>query len=232
MLKNFETKFIGWAFIFATIMLWGSWALTTHHIGEYIKAEDFKPIGENVWYWIWMYRIHIFGWVTLGIAMFALTSVLSKRPQRVVFLPGIGMMIVGTFTLAIAAAFYYNFGAWGVGQTTEVIMDKTVDKSPEDIKTFMDSILPVNQYVTCFVRFGRIFSGVGLVLLGFGFIKWKIIDTWLGYFTLILGLAAVIMILAISDNFDIFKPLFHLKNVWMLAMGVIILTKGLNVSEK
>ena len=27
------------------------------------------------------------------------------------------MMIIGSMTLAIAAAFYYNFGAWGVGQT-------------------------------------------------------------------------------------------------------------------
>ena len=224
MLKNFETKFIGWAFIFATIMLWGSWALTTHHIGEYIKFEDFEPIGESVWYWIWMYRIHIFGWVTLGIALFAMISVLTKRPQRVIFLPGLGMIIVGTFTLAIAAAFFYNFGAWGVG--------KTMDKSPDEIQTFMDSILPINQYVTCFVRFGRIFSGVGLILLGFGFIKWKIIDAWLGYFTILLGFAAVVLILAIADNFELYKPLFHLKNVWMLAMGVIILTKGLNVSEK
>ena len=36
------------------------------------------------------------------------------------------MLVVGTFTLAIAAAFYYNFGAWGVG--------KTMGKSAAEVK--------------------------------------------------------------------------------------------------
>ena len=165
MKKDFETKFIGWAFIIAALLLWGGWALTTHHIGEYIVSSDFTAIGENVWYWIWMFRIHIFGWVTMAIAMFSLVSVLARKPYRVLILPGAGMIIVGSFTLAIAAAFYYNFGAWGVGQTA--------GKSPVEIKDFMDNVLFTNQYVTCFVRFGRIFSGFGFLLLGSAFIKWK-----------------------------------------------------------
>ena len=56
-----------------------------------------------------------------------------------------------------AAAYYYNYGAWGVGQTA--------GKSPSEIQEFLDGTLFTNQYVTCFVRFGRIFSGVGLVWL-------------------------------------------------------------------
>ena len=160
---DFESKFTGWAFIVGAILLWGGWALSSHHVGEYFVAVDFASIGENVWYWIWMYRIHIFGWVTMGIAMFAFTTLVTKKPFRVVMLPGIGMVVVGTFTLAIAAAFYYNYGAWGVG--------KTMGKSPEEIQAFMDGILFTNQYVTCFMRFGRIFSGVGFGLTGRGFSK-------------------------------------------------------------
>ena len=106
MKKDFETTFTGWSFIAAALMLWGGWALSTHHIGEYIVASDFEAVGEHVWYWIWMFRIHIFGWVTMGIAMFALVSIASQKPSRVVMLSGAGMVIVGTFTLAIAAAFY------------------------------------------------------------------------------------------------------------------------------
>ena len=167
MIKDFETKFTGWAFILAALLLWGGWALSSHHVGEYFVATDFSSIGENVWYWIWMYRIHIFGWVTMAIAMFSFIAITARKPYRVLILPGAGMTIVGTFTIAIAAAYYYNYGAWGVGQTA--------GKSPEEIQAFMDSILYTNQYVTCFVRFGRIFSGVGLVLLGAALIKWKIV---------------------------------------------------------
>lgn len=223
MKKDFETNWTGWSFIAAALMLWGGWAMSSHHIGEYIVASDFESIGKRVWYWIWMYRIHIFGWVTMAIAMFFLLSIVSKKPFRVVMLPGAGMVIVGTFTLAIAAAFYYNFGAWGVG--------KTAGKSAEEIQVFMDSILPTNQYVTCFLRFGRIFSGVGLVLLSFAFIKWKIMPIWLGGLTFILGISAVVLILAIPDNFELYKPLFHVKVIWLVLMGVNLLRQGVNLSE-
>jgi len=224
MKKDFETKFTGWAFIFAAVLLWGGWALSPHHIGEYIVASDFAIIKEDLWYWIWMFRFHIFGWVTMAIAIFALASITAKKPYRVVLVPGAGMIVIGTMTLAIASAFYYNFGAWGIGMTMGV--------SAAEVQEFMDNILFTNQYVTCFVRFGRIFSGVGLVLLGFGLVKWKIVNLALGWFTLILGLAAMGIILAIPDNFEIYKPLFHVKVIWLLSIGVAILLKGVNLPEE
>lgn len=223
MKKDFETTFTGWAFVLAALLLWGGWALSSHHVGEYFVASDFAAIGKNVWYWIWMYRFHIFGWVTMAIAMFALVAITARKPYRILILPGAGMVIVGTFTIAIAAAYYYNYGSWGVGQTA--------GKSSVEIQEFMDSILFTNQYVTCFVRFGRIFSGVGLVLLGYGFIKWNIVSKWLGWFTLLLGFVAMGIILSIPDNFEVYKPVFHVKVLWLVAMGVSLLIKGVNIPE-
>ncbi|WP_370477118.1 hypothetical protein [Tamlana flava] len=221
--KDFETRFTGWAFILAALLLWFGWVLSPHHIGEYIVASDFTEVGKNVWYWIWMYRIHIFGWVTMGIALFAFVAATARKPYRVVILPGAGMTIIGTFTLAIASAYYYNHGAWGVGQT--------VGMSAEELEDFMYNLLFTNQYVTCFIRFGRIFSGVGLVLLGFALIKWKMVSTWLSWFTILLGFAAMSVILFIPDNFEIYKPLFHVKVVWLLAMGAVLLKQGIHLSE-
>jgi hypothetical protein len=176
-----------------------------------------------MWYWIWMFRIHIFGWVTMGIAIFALSAITAKSPHRILTLPGAGMIIAGTFTLAIASAFYYNFGAWGIGQTA--------GKSTAEIQEFMAGTLFTNQYVTCFLRFGRIFSGVGLVLLGAGFIKWNIVDRWLGWFTVLLGLTAMGVILAIPEYYEVYKPIFHIKAIWLAVMGVVILLKGINLPE-
>ncbi|MDG1528300.1 MAG: hypothetical protein P8I51_02325 [Polaribacter sp.] len=222
--KNFETKFTAWAFIIAAILLWGGWFLSPHNVGEYFVASDFESIGESVWYWIWMFRFHIFGWVTMGIALFALWTLLFNSPHRIVMMPGIGMLVVGTFTIAIAAAFYYNYGAWGVG--------KTAGKSATEIKEFMDGILFTNQYVTCFVRFGRIFSGVGLVLLGVGFLKGNIVNKALAWFTILLGAAAMGIILGIPEYYETYKPLFHVKVVWLLLMGFVILKNGIRVSAK
>lgn len=224
MKKSFELKFTGYLFIAAALLLWSGWFFSSHHIGEYIQVTDFEAVGEHVWYWIWMYRIHIFGWVTMSLALFSFIALAGKRPYSVVLLPGVGMTIIGSMTLAIAAAFYYNYGAWGVGEI--------MDKSAEEVDAFMNNILPVNQYVTCFTRFGRIFSGVGLVLIGFAMIKWKILPIWLGGLTLVLGIAAMGVILAIPDNFEIYKPLFHVKVIWLLAMGWVILTKGIDLTQQ
>ena len=221
--KNFETRFTGWAFILAAILLWFGWALASHHIGEYIVASDFEAIGESVWTWIWIYRIHIFGWVTMGISLFALVAATARKPYRVVILPGAGMVIIGTFTLAIANAYFYNFGAWGVGETA--------GKTAMEIEAFVNDILYTNQYVTCFIRFGRVFSGVGLVLLGFAFIKWHMVSKLLGWFTALLGLAAMVVIMGIPDNFEIYKPLFHVKVLWLVAMGAVILKNGINLPK-
>lgn len=217
--KDFETKFTGGAFLIAALLLLFGWILSTHHIGEYIVAEDFEAVGEHVWFWIWMYRIHIFGWVTMGIALFALVSISSRKPYRVLMLPGAGMLIIGTFTLAIASAYYYNHGAWGVGQTSGM--------SPAELDGFMENLLFTNQYVTCFTRFGRIFSGVGLVILGTGFLKWSMFSQVLSWFTIVLGIVAMSIILFIPDNFEIYKPIFYVKVVWLLAMGAILLRKGI-----
>jgi len=223
MKKNFETNFTGWAFIVAALLLLFGWILSPHHIGEYIVASDFTEVGKDVWFWIWMYRIHIFGWVTMGIALFALVSITGRKPYGVLILPGAGMTIIGTFTLAIAAAYFYNHGAWGVG--------KTANLSAEELQDFMNNLLFTNQYVTCFIRFGRIFSGVGLILLGAGFVKWNIISSWLGWFTIILGFVAMGIILFIPDNFEIYKPIFYIKVLWLVLMGVTLLKQGVHLPE-
>ncbi len=221
--KDFETSFTGWAFIAGSLLLWLGWVIMPHHIGEYIEATDFAEIGESVWFWIWMYRVHIFGWVTMGIAIFSFVSMTARSPHRVLILPGAGMIIVGTFTLAIAAAFYYNFGAEGVG--------KTAGMSAAEIQDYLKEIRSTNQYVTCYTRFGRIFSGVGFILLGAALVKWKIVSSWLGWFTIIFGLVAMCLILFIPDNFEIYKPLFHIKVLWLAMMGTYILTKGIQLPE-
>ena len=46
MIKDFETKFTGWAFIVAALLLWGGWALSPHHVGEYFVASDLPPLAR------------------------------------------------------------------------------------------------------------------------------------------------------------------------------------------
>lgn len=214
-MKNFETNFIGWTLITAAVFLLGGKLLSTHHIQEYVVISDFKAINENFWYWVWMYRIHIFGWVIMAIGIIGLNSLFSNSPYRILVNTGSTVLVVGTFTIALAVAFYYSFGALGVG--------KTIGKSELEIQTFMNNIYGVNHYVTCLVRFGRVFSGLGMVLLGVGLLKSKLIHKWIGLYSILFGLTAMGVIMLIPDNFDIYKPLFYIKVLWLTALGVSIL---------
>jgi hypothetical protein len=69
------------------------------------------------------------------------------------------------------------------------------------------------------------------VLLSFAFIKWTLVPVWLGGLTLLLGFSAVALILAIPDNFELYKPLFHVKVIWLVMMGVTLLRQGINLAE-
>ena len=53
----------------------------------------------------------------------------------------------------------------------------------------------------------------------------------LGWFTALLGLAAMVVIMGIPDNFEIYKPLFHVKVLWLVAMGAVILKNGINLPK-
>ena len=76
MIKNIETKYTGWAFIFSSFLLWGGWMLLPHHLGQYVQSIDFDEVSKNMWFWIWMYRIHLFGWVGMAGALFSFLSVM------------------------------------------------------------------------------------------------------------------------------------------------------------
>jgi hypothetical protein len=224
MKRDFETKFTGWALITAALFLLIGWVMLPHHIGEYLVVEDFAAVKENFWTWVWLYRMHIFGWVIMGIGLMGFGSITFKKPYRTLLMPGIGVIVIGTFVSALATAYYYSYGAWGIGQTD--------GRSADEIQTFMDGILYTNHYVTCMVRFGRVFSGAGLALMGLGLLKWNITDKWLGFFTVLLGLAAMGIVMLIPVNHEVYKPVFYVKVLWLLSLGVTILRKGLNLPEE
>jgi hypothetical protein len=46
---------------------------------------------------------------------------------------------------------------------------------------------------------------------------------------MLLGLIAMGIILSIPDNYEIYKPIFHIKSIWLIMMGVDLLKQGINL---
>jgi hypothetical protein len=221
MLSDFSTRFTAWSFVAAAIMLWGGWMLMPTHIGTFFEPDDFASVHESLHLWIWTVRFHMFGMVITAIALVALASLLTNSQARVMIWPGAAVITSGMIVGALGAAFYYHHGVWGALEMN--------GKSGVEIRMFVDALRVDTEYVTCLVRFGRIFYGLGLLVLGSGLIKWKILPLWIGWTAVAIGLAAIALTMLLTDM-SLYMPVFHVNAFWLLLVGVAILRSGLRVN--
>jgi hypothetical protein len=222
MIKDFSTRVAGGAFVAAAGMLWGGWMLMPTHIGTFFDTTDFAAVHAHLWLWIWMFRLHLFGMVTAVLALVALGSLVNHSESRILVWPGVAVASGGLLVGAVAAAFYYHFGAWGA-------MDMA-GKSEGELRAFVDSLRVSTEYVTCLVRFGRVFSGLGLLVLGLGLLKWKLFAPWVGAAAAAIGGAAMAVTMAFPDHLALYAPVFHVEALWLAAVGVVVLLGGLRLN--
>jgi hypothetical protein len=152
-------------------------------------------------------------------AFVALAALVADSNSRILVWPAVAVLTAGLIVAALAAAFYYHFGAWGA------ISMK--DQPAGKIQRFVDSLQVGTEYVTCLVRFGRVFLGLGQVMLAIGLFHGEILPLWLIGGAGILGLAAMVVTMAFPDNLEYYHPLFHLNAVWLAGIGLVVLTSGL-----
>jgi hypothetical protein len=224
MRRDFSTNLTSWLLIVSPLMLWLGWTLLPFHIGTYFGEGDFAAIHEHWRLWIWMYRVHIFGYVTMMMAMVAFGAVMAEAPARVLVWPGISVAVAGLLVSALASAFYYHHGAWGANEMA--------DASPEALRSYVAALRLDTEYVTCLVRFGRVFFGLGLLVFGLGCLKWKTLPQGIGITAVLLGLAAMALTMGLPDDLDYYAPLFHLNSAWFIATGVVVGRSGLPLDSE
>ena len=224
MKRNYSTGVTGWLFIAGALMLWGGWVLLPVHIGTFFKPDDFAAVHAHLHWWIWLYRVHLFGFLVTVMAFAALAAVLTDSEARVVVWPGLTVAVIGLATGCLASAFYYHHGAWGALQTAGLPL--------ENLRGHVDALRLDTEYITCLVRFGRVFFGLGLVVLAAGLIKWRFLPVAVGMGAVLLGLAAMVLTMAFPDNLEYYAPVFHLNSLWLLATGLVILRSGLQLGPQ
>jgi hypothetical protein len=217
--QDFETRFTGGAFAAAALMTWLGWALLPVRIGAFFQPDVFGPIHEQFHLWIWVYRVHLFGRVIAVIAFVALGTMMGGAAARVLIWPGVVVAAGGMFVGMLAEAFYYHHGAWGSIQLA--------GKSPAEIQAFIDALRVDTEYVTCLTRFGRVFGGVGLVLIAWGLLRQRILPAVLPLVLGLVGLASIALTMGLPDQLSWYEPIFHVLCLWLLTVGIVILWRGI-----
>lgn len=209
------TQVTGWMFIAAAAMLWLGWTLLPVRIGAFFTPDDFARVFGRLQSWIWLFRIHLFGYIVTIMAFVALASLVSETPARVLLWPAVAVCTAGLLVSVLAQAFYYHFGAWGA-------LDMH-GNTPEELDEFVDKLQVPTEYVTCFVRFGRVFFGFGQVALAAGVLYGAVMPSWLGIVAILLGVAAIALTMGLPDSLDAYPPIFHLNVLWLAATGITVL---------
>jgi hypothetical protein len=220
-MNDFVFSVTGWLFIGAALMLWFGWTLLPVRLGPFFESKDFGEVYSRLRLWIWLYRIHMFGYLVTVMAFAALAAIVVGSDSRILVWPAVAVLTAGLIVAALAAAFYYHFGAWGA------ISMK--GQSGSRIQSFVDSLHVGTEYITCLVRFGRVFFGLGQVMLAIGLFQGEILPLWLIGGAGILGLAAMVVTMAFPDNLEYYWPLFHLNAVWLAGIGIVVLTSGITL---
>ena len=216
-MQNLETNITGGLFLAAAAMLYFGWILLPAKIGSYFVLKDFAAVRAKRRLWIWLYRIYLFGYVAAVMAFVALATLVTESAARIIVWPAVAVLDAGLIITSLAYAFYYHFGAWG-----SIDME---GKSNEEIQKFITSLRVSTEYITCWVRFGRIFIGVGQLVFVLGLLlqagPWPM---WLIASGAVLGVAGIALTLEWPDNLDYYKPLFYLDVMWLATLGVALFT--------
>ncbi len=216
-MDGFTARVVGWLFVAAAAMLWLGWVLLPARPGMYFTPGDFAAIKRRFRPWIWLYRVHLFGHLATVMAFVALASTVGGD-SRVLVWPGVAVLAGGALVAALATAFYYHFGAWGAAGTA--------GQPPESLAAHVESLRVPTEYVTCLTRFGRVFFGLGQLVLAAGLLYAGLLPLWLTAAAALLGVAAIAVTMAFPDHLDYYLPIFHLNVAWMLAAGVTAVRAG------
>jgi hypothetical protein len=72
------------------------------------------------------------------------------------------------------------------------------------------------------MRFGRVFFGFGQIVLATGLWLGGGLPSWIAISAVILGLAAIVVTMALPDDLEHYAPVFHLNTLWLLAIGWVV----------
>ncbi len=214
-MTSLSTNVTGWLLIAAAAMLWVGWTFLPVRIGTFFRGDDFPRVRRRLHLWIWLFRVHLFGHVMAVMGLVALVILFAESPMRILLWPGVAVSVGGLFVAVLAQAFYYHFGAWGA-----LDMD---GKTEDERKEFVAKLWVTTEYVTCLVRFGRVFFGLGQVVLAVGLLYGGLLPSWLGITAAILGVAAMALTMGLPDSLDLYRSIFHLNAAWLAAVGFTVL---------
>ena len=101
-MTRYAAEVTGGMFLAAALLLWLGWALLPVRVGAYLEPGLFPAIRKVFRPWIWLYRVHLLGYLVTVMAMVALVSPVTGDARLLVW-PGAVVLGAGAIVAARAA---------------------------------------------------------------------------------------------------------------------------------
>lgn len=213
------TVVTGTFLVAGALMYWLGWILLPHKVSHFFKADDFVAVGPRVTLWLWIYRVHLFGHLVIVMAMAALATLFTADPRGSLVWPAAFVLGAGMVVGCLAKAWYYHYAVWGGLE----VQGRPADEGVAEARRLAERLDLTTHYVTCLTRFGRVFFGLGQVVLAAGLWGGAVLPDWWALAAAILGVAAMALTMLLPDHLHLFRPVFHLNTLWLVAGGAVLL---------
>ena len=100
---------------------------------------------------------------------------------------------------------------------------EVINTTDEVRNAFLIAVRPVAQWVVCLDRMGNMFFCFGLLPLGYGLFRSKLIAQWLGAATILIGIAGIVVLMIYETEKSTFLPIAIAITLWYIVLGVIVM---------
>ncbi len=179
--------------------------------------STFLQAHENEGIWIWSFRFLVFGLFMEVMGLAALKSLFRQSEADTILSPG---LLVSSFALLVAAlseGYYMHIGAWAGWKVSTL--------EPSLQSPFLQTLEVTHEWVICLTRMGYMFFCMGLVAVGWGFLRGTFFPKWLGIYALVLGSVGIILMLVFDSRTDLFVPVRWGISAFFLVVGFFLLKK-------
>lgn len=219
MTLKFNLQFTGIVLLIGAIFVFTGYALMPVHVSLNFSLDMLTQITNHLEIWVRSFQILVFGYFIRIIGLVALSTMYHDTPSRTLINAGVMVCCLAMLVSGLAEGYYMHTGGyaqWKMGLL------------PSDQHNSMLASLEVtNEWASCIKRFGRMFLHLGFTFMGWGLLRERFLNKWIGIYAMVLGISGICLLMILDKDPTDYNPMSYAITSWFLLTGVLVYRKSL-----
>lgn len=215
--STFKFRFTGILLILGVVMVNLGNLLIPVNLQNSFIISSFLDAHSNERIWIWSFRFLVFGLFIEVMGLEALRSLFKESGANAVISSGIIVSILAWLVMAITQGYFMHMGAWAGWKISTL--------EPALQNSFLQTLDATHEWVVCLSRMAYMFFGLGMIAVGWGFLRDTLFPKWLGMYTLVFGMAGILFMMIFESRTDIYTPVCWGISLFIALTGILLLKR-------